>query len=270
MDRSTELETTFKSSGLPLLFSVKRTKYYPDKDYTALRFESNNFRIRALEIWDQNRQDKPYVRIYHAKELAVEIKAGIENLVDKCQVRASSQSYTDYLCSVEIIANALATLLAQDDLRKLAEANPVYSRNSAYDGLELPDVDMSDNSVLGRVFTWKEIIAISEDESQENELRKELSKPGVYLQRSPDGKSRYVGSAYGEGGILGRWICHLKSNGNAKHLNIFVLENGYASVRFTVLEFTNQEDATEKESLWKDTLGSRNEGRYDAFRLNSN
>ncbi|WP_245609240.1 hypothetical protein [Vibrio pacinii] len=51
-------------------------------------------------------------------------------------------------------------------------------------------------------FTWKEIIAISEDESPDNELKKVLSQVGVYLQRSTDGTSRYVGSAYSCGGIL--------------------------------------------------------------------
>jgi hypothetical protein len=90
----------------------------------------------------------------------------------------------------------------------------------------------------------------------------------VYLQRSPEGKTRYVGSASSDSGILGRWLKHLTSNGHAKHLNLYVLENGYATVLFTVLEFTN--NTLSAESRWKETLGTRNAGPYDALRLNSN
>ncbi|WP_326929501.1 GIY-YIG nuclease family protein [Aliivibrio fischeri] len=114
------------------------------------------------------------------------------------------------------------------------------------------------------------MIAISEDESEDNELKKVLSQSGVYLQRSSDGVSRYVGSAYGCGGILGRWLKHLNSNGDAKHLNLYVLENGYNKLVFTVLEFTDDNTAIKAESRWKQTLGTKNTGPYDGFRLNRN
>ena len=153
----------------------------------------------------------------------------------------------------------------------------VQTRNRAYEGLVLPDVDVSDTDVLGTGFTWKEIIAIYEDDSEENELKKVLSKPGIYLQRSIDGSARYVGSAYGGGGILERWLAHLVFNGNAKHLNLYVLENGYSSLVFTVLEFFDSSDEEEKKSYllkqecrWKQTLGTRNSGPYDGLRLNKN
>lgn len=77
-----------------------------------------------------------------------------------------------------------------------------------------------------------------------------------------------MGPAFGEGGILGRWLKHLTSNGHAKHLNIYVLENGYAKVLFIVLEFTA--DAQRAEACWKETLGTRNAGSYDGLRVNSN
>jgi hypothetical protein len=139
-----------------------------------------------------------------------------------------------------------------------------------YEGLALPDVDTADCDVLGRVFTWKEIIAISEDQSESNLLKKELSRCGVYLQRSSDGKSRYVGSAYGDGGLISRWLKHLTSNGDAKHLNLFVLENGYSHILFTVLEFCDASAATTNEMRWKATLGTKHSGIYDGLRLNSN
>ena len=134
----------------------------------------------------------------------------------------------------------------------------------------MPDVDTSDQEVMGRVYTWKEIIAIDEDSAEDNQLKKALSKGGVYLQRSVDGTSRYIGSAYGQGGILSRWLKHLTSNGNAKHLNLYVLDNGYSDVVFTVLEFTGADEALEAEKKWKNVLGTLNNGPYDGYRLNSN
>jgi hypothetical protein len=124
--------------------------------------------------------------------------------------------------------------------------------------------------ILGRTFTWKEILAIYQDDSPENEVKKSLSVCGVYLQRSIDGRARYVGSAYSDGGIIARWMRHLGSNGDAKHLNFFILENGYNDILFTVLEITTPEQARTSESRWKSTLGTNSLGPYDGYRLNCN
>ena len=62
----------------------------------------------------------------------------------------------------------------------LAKKNVVLTRNSKYEGLSLPDVDTSDQEVIGRVYTWKEIIAIDEDSAEDNQLKKALSK-GEYI-----------------------------------------------------------------------------------------
>ena len=83
------------------------------------------------------------------------------------------------------------------------------------------------------------------------------------MQRSVDGTSRYIGSAYGQGGILSRWLKHLTSNGNAKHLSIYVLDNGYSDVVFTVLEFTGA-DEMEAEEVEKCTH-TQNNGPYDGY-----
>lgn len=268
MDRSEQLLQNFNSTKLPSLLTVKAAMYYqPPKDFTALRFHSNDFRIRALEIWDKPNSVDGWFRIYHSNQIASELKQLIDNL-EGFKRKTSTVNYSDFYGEPLQLASAFGNLLADGSVEQIVRSNPVLTRNSAYEGLVLPDVDVSETNVLGRTFNWKELIAISEDNSEENELRKTLSRPGVYLQRSHDGRSRYVGSAYGDGGILGRWLRHLTANGNAKHLNIYVLENGYANVLFTVLEFTEQ--ATCAESRWKETLGTRNAGPYDGFRLNSN
>lgn len=268
MDRTDELQQIFLSSSLAKLFQVRVVDYYgPQKDYTALRFHPNSFRIRALEIWDRPNPADSWLRVYHSDKMAAELKQLINGL-PTFRLKGSASYYSDFIGDFQKIAQALGDLLSEDNVLQIVQSNPVVTRNSAYAGLVLPDVDVSDADVLGRIFTWKELIAINEDDSDGNELRKVLTQSGVYLQRSPDGTSRYVGSASGDGGILGRWIRHLTSNGSAKHLNIYVLENGYANVMFTVLEFT--ENVLEAESRWKETLGSRNIGIYDGFRLNSN
>jgi hypothetical protein len=267
MDRSEQLLQIFSATNLPTKLNVKRVEYAAIKDFTALRFMSNDFRIRALEVWDRSNPSEGWSRIYHGAQIAPELKQMIDNMGGFVR-KTSTLHYSDFYADMTQVATALGDLLADDRVESFVQANPVVTRNSAYEGLVLPDVDVSETEVLGQTFTWKELIAISENDAEENELRKVLSQPGVYLQRSPDGKSRYVGSAYGDGGILGRWVRHLTANGSAKHLNIYVLENGYANVLFTVLEFSDR--PTEAESRWKQTLGTRNSGPYDGFRLNSN
>jgi hypothetical protein len=265
MDRRDQLKQVFLSSRLPEVLKFKTDDYKPVKDFTAVRFHTNKFRIRAIEIWEGS--GNPWFRIYYSHLIAPELKLLIDTL-EGYRRKTATTIYTDYFGEPEGLAEALASVLIDSGDEIIARATPVLAKNSIYEGLELPDVDVADTEILGRTFNWKELLAIDEDVSEENELKRLLSRHGVYLQRSPDGKTRYVGSAYSEGGILGRWMKHLTSNGHAKHLNLYVLENGYASVLFTVLEFT--ESATAAEARWKETLGTRNAGPYDGLRLNSN
>jgi len=229
--RLDELRDIYISSSLSELFQIKTEDDYPDRKYSALRFHTNPFRIRAIEIWETSSR---YFRIYHGK-VVEEVKAEI-NSITGC--RNSTTWYSDFDGVFLDVAKKLYDILSNDRIVQIVRDNPLLTRNSAYEGLELPDVDTSESNILGRVFNWKEIIAICEDASEDNALKKALSQSGVYLQRSIDGKTRYVGSASGGEGFLGRWMRHLTSNGSAKHLNLFVLENGYNSIAFTVLEIT--------------------------------
>ena len=101
------------------------------------------------------------------------------------------------------------------------------------------------------------------------------SSNGVYLiLYTGKGKRKgqiYVGSAYGEGGILGRWQTYAETpHGNNAKLKALLRENkdAYHEFKFSILqqlpESTNQEEAIACEKLWKNKLGSR------AFGLNSN
>lgn len=265
MDRTAQLQQVFSTSRLAEVFNVRLLDYRPTKDYTKLAFKTNPYRVRAIEIWDS--PVKPWFRIYYSDLIAPELKVMIDTL-DGFERKTATTIYTDYYGDFDAIARTFANGLLDSGAEIVARAAPILAKNGAYEGLELPDVDVSETEILGRTFTWRELLAIDEDASEGNELKRLLSRHGVYLQRSPDGKTRYVGSAYSNGGILGRWMKHLTSNGHAKHLNLYVLENGYANILFTVLEFT--ESAVAAESRWKETLGTRNAGPYDGLRLNSN
>ncbi len=262
--RAESLKKLYEESGLGGLFDIRVEQDYPERNYSAVRLKQNAFRLRAFELWENTKGH--FFRIYHG-DVPTAIKAELESY---SLHKRSAKNYSDFIGNGEVIFQYFYDLFSSDTTKEIANQNKIYTRNSAYEGLALPDVDTSDTDVLGMEFTWKEIIAISEDESPENELKKVLSQSGVYLQRSSDGVSRYVGSAYSCGGILNRWLKHLNSNGDAKHLNLYVLENGYNNLVFTVLEFTDETLALKAECRWKQTLGTKNTGPYDGLRLNRN
>jgi len=94
---------------------------------------------------------------------------------------------------------------------------------------------------------------------------------GVYLITDTVDGRLYVGSAFGKGGILGRWTSHMKSkHGGNKELCALLAEHPerYRSFSFTILRtLPRTRTASEViavESLYKKKLGSR------AFGLNSN
>jgi hypothetical protein len=232
----------------------------------SLRYASNQTSLDcAIELWEHF--DGRFLRIYHAPEMAKEIKQAISEIPGRFKSIGYAEDFRgDFLH----VAKELHAILVGDAAKEAAKANPVLSKSAGYEGLALPDVDTSDNDIFGRVFNWKEILAIHQDDSEGNQLKKSLSKCGVYLQRSHDGAARYVGAALGDGGFIARWVKHLGSNGNAKHLNFFVLENGYNDIVFSVLEITSPESALAAEARWKSVLGTQNAGPYDGLRLNCN
>lgn len=88
---------------------------------------------------------------------------------------------------------------------------------------------------------------------------------GVYLIKYKKDGRLYVGSAYGKGGILGRWSSYAKSghadNKLLKNLDPYEFE-------FSVLEISpatmSAEDVISRENRWKECLGTR------GFGLNKN
>lgn len=263
MNKLEKLKLLFENSKLSSMFDIRLEEENDER--AVIRLKPNNYRMRSFELWNKNGSE--FIRYYHAEAMPESIKQELDSIQGNCN---SVKRWSDFSGSYEEIFKCFYEVLSSDTASSVAEQSKIYTKNSAYEGLALPDVDTSEESVLGLEFTWKDIIAIAEDNGADNILKESLSRGGVYLQRSKDGISRYVGSAYGKDGIIGRWLKHLSSNGNAQHLNLYVLENGYNNLIFTVLEFTENEEALASESRWKSTLGSKNSGPYDGFRLNRN
>lgn len=264
------LEPILISSGLATMFELKQRDDNTSENtpWVAYRVKTNIYKIRAFELWKT--APNTFFRIYHAPDINESLKLLLTSLPE---VKKVKNKFIDYKTEDYVqLTTKIAEILSSEEIIRESKANSRHARTSKFEGLELPDVDTAMEDVLGQTFNWREVIAIWEDDSAENKLKQILSKNGVYIQRSEDGKSRYIGSAYGADGIIGRWMAHLEFLGNAHHLNLYVLENGYNSILFSVIEFSDGTDSEiiQKESLWKRTLGTVNRGPYNGIQLNKN
>lgn len=262
------LEEILLKSELVTLFTFRKKddKTDNEKPHISYRVKSNMYRIRAFELWGN--VDGFYFRVYHSNKINDNLKKKLSTING---VINNTDSIVDYKTDDYIeLAVTIKNILTNDEIINECQTNGVFARTSKFEGLDLPDIDVSQNDVMGQTFTWKDIIGIWEDNSKNNNLKKVLSQNGIYIQRSKDGKSRYIGSAYSSEGIIGRWMKHLNSNGDAQHLNLFVLENGYNEIVFSVIEFYEGDDIVKRENLWKNTLGTINYGPYNGIQLNNN
>lgn len=263
-----QLEKILLTSGLSDLFVLKSKDDLTNgpTPHVAYRVKPNDYRIRSFELW--HTEDHDFFRIYHSKRINSKLKEALSQ-INGCE--KNLRNTIDYRTSdYEMLAKEINKILMNEEIIKECKNSSTRARTSKFEGLELPDVDTSNNFVLGQVFTWREIISIWEDDGEDNVLKKSLSQNGIYIQRSTDGKSRYIGSAYGSDGIIGRWMKHLDSNGDARHLNLFVLENGYNEIVFSVVEFYDGPDIIQRENQWKQILGTINYGPYNGVQLNNN
>lgn len=84
---------------------------------------------------------------------------------------------------------------------------------------------------------------------------------GVYLIKDKSTGKLYVGSAYGESGIYGRWAAYAK-NGHGGNLELKDLDP--TNFQFSILEIVpgtaTADSVIECENRWKEKLGTRNFG----------
>ncbi|WP_270647176.1 GIY-YIG nuclease family protein [Paeniclostridium hominis] len=265
------LQSILDESGIKSIFEFKKLDDMSSNSnpYVCYKVKSNIYRIRSFELYKSNNILRFRVKL--SKYVDNVLKT---NLNELSEVVSKAQRYVDFeadtLDNFIDIGKNIKSLLDNNDIIESCKSSAPRATTSQFEGLDLPDIDTSQDDVIGQTFTWRDIISIWEDDSEDNKLKQALSQNGIYIQRSKDGKSRYVGSAYGEGGIIARWMKHLNSNGDAQHLNLFILENGYNEIVFAVLEFYDGEDIIQKENMWKNTLGTLNAGAYNGIQLNKN
>ncbi|WP_303905967.1 GIY-YIG nuclease family protein [Thiohalomonas denitrificans] len=84
---------------------------------------------------------------------------------------------------------------------------------------------------------------------------------GIYLLAHPSNGKLYVGSAYGDSGLWGRWESYL-DNGHGG--NVMLRQLGKADYQVSVLEVasstTSLNDVIELENRWKEKLLTRIHG----------
>ena len=90
------------------------------------------------------------------------------------------------------------------------------------------------------------------------------NQKGVYLITDKSNGKKYVGSAYGEYMILGRWKAYINSgHGNNVELKKISFEHIQKNFSYTILDIykssTNDKIIIEREGWWKEVLLSRNE-----------
>jgi hypothetical protein len=125
---------------------------------------------------------------------------------------------------------------------------------------------------LDFVLSYDELVAITMNPDASRDWHRMLSAvAGIYLIVDLETGKQYVGSAYGEQGILGRWAYYARvpHGGNDQLQKLLEYDSDYAkNFQFTVLQTLprtlTKNEVVELEARWKIKLGTR------AFGLNSN
>jgi hypothetical protein len=109
------------------------------------------------------------------------------------------------------------------------------------------------------VLTWAQLATLP------NSWRAALAQwRGIYLILDSSSGKAYVGSAYGDGNILGRWREYAKKGDGG---NVKLRKLDPSPFRFSILERVSPdmpaEEVIAREALWKDRLGTREFGLND-------
>lgn len=110
--------------------------------------------------------------------------------------------------------------------------------------------------------SWKELSRVIEKDTWKTVLQ---NQKGVYLVTDTLTGKKYVGSAYGENMILGRWLAYVRT-GHGGNIGLKQLEFDYIKqhFRYSILDIykstTNDQIIIDRECWWKDVLQSRTFG----------
>ena len=142
----------------------------------------------------------------------------------------------------------------------------IRNATSVLDKIEVSQIlpDIFDNDLFPGYenvnLSWKELSRVIEKDTWKTALQ---NQKGVYLISDQLNGKKYVGSAYGEHMILGRWCSYIGS-GHGGNVDIKKLEFDYIqeNFRYSILDIykSTVEDKVirQRESWWKEVLFSRN------------
>ncbi len=110
--------------------------------------------------------------------------------------------------------------------------------------------------------SWEEMKRAIEKDSWKTALQ---NQKGVYLMSDMSNGKHYIGSAYGEYMILGRWMSYVKTgHGGNKGLKTLEFDHIKKNFRYSILDIfkstTDDQVIIERESWWKEILQSRKFG----------
>lgn len=110
--------------------------------------------------------------------------------------------------------------------------------------------------------SWHELNRVIEKDTWKTVLQ---NQKGVYLLTDISNGNKYVGSAYGENMILGRWISYVKTgHGGNAGLKRLTFEHIQDNFRYSILDIykstTDDQIIIDRENWWKEILQSRKFG----------
>jgi len=110
--------------------------------------------------------------------------------------------------------------------------------------------------------TWQELSRVINKDNWKTALQ---NQKGVYLITDKSNGKNYVGSAYGENMILGRWKSYVKTgHGGNERLKKLTFDYIKENFKYSILDIykstTDDHTILERENWWKDVLESRKFG----------
>lgn len=139
----------------------------------------------------------------------------------------------------------------------------IYER--VYDGIEFPGYD----SIC---IDFTELCNIITNNKQDWKVALQNQK-GIYVIVDKRNGKKYVGSAYGEGGIWARWQTYVQSNGHGNNDELYELITKYGhnyakeNFIFSVIELmsmsTDSDYIIQRENHWKNVLQTKGKFGYN-------
>ncbi len=110
--------------------------------------------------------------------------------------------------------------------------------------------------------SWQELNRVVDKDNWKTALQ---NQKGIYLLTDTSNGKKYVGSAYGENMILGRWMAYAKTgHGGNVGLKALSFDHIKQNFRYSILDVyksnTDDQIILERESWWKEVLQSRKFG----------